>query len=207
MNILVNQPRQELLPAPDARLAQPMQELMVRVMGEAQQRQLRQLMVVGVARGVGASFISQHLALELAEVLGQVLIIEVCAEAGDDEILDGDLERLHATGSLVARTRLSLSTGLRLFGLGSDDSRRLMARLQARFPLVLWDMPPPTVAPVPLIAARVLDAIVLVAQAHKTRRQVARHVRERLEDSGGRVLGMVLNRTSNFIPEWLYRWL
>ena len=207
MSILVKQQRQGLAPARNPRLGQPMQELMVRVMHEAQQRHLHQLMLVGVARGVGTSFITQQLALQLAEVFGQVLIIEVCAEACDDEILEGDLERLRAPDSLVARTRLSHSTGLRLFGLGAGETRRLMARLQARFPLVLWDMPSPTVAPVPLIAARVLDAIVLVAQAHKTRRQVARHVRERLEQSGGQVLGVVLNRTTNCIPEWLYRWL
>jgi Mrp family chromosome partitioning ATPase len=52
-----------------------------------------------------------------------------------------------------------------------------------------------------------MDGVVLVAHANKTRRQVARYVSQRLQESGGEVLGLVLNRTLNFIPEWLYRWL
>ncbi|MET1080547.1 MAG: hypothetical protein ABWY06_21255 [Pseudomonas sp.] len=207
MNILVNQETLGLAASQDPQLTRPMQELMARVLRENRTRPMRQLMVVGVARGVGASFVAQQAASHLAEVFGQVLIIELCTEGRDDHRLDGDLEHLVSSGSLVARTRLSLNTGLRLFSLENEELRRLLTRLHERFPVVLWDMPPPTVTSVALVAAKVLDGIILVAQAGRTRRPVARHVRDRLEESGGQFLGVVLNRSANFIPDWLYRWL
>ncbi|MES2817989.1 MAG: hypothetical protein V4812_03280 [Pseudomonadota bacterium] len=191
----------------DRRLALPMQELMARVLREARQRRFTQMMVVGVTRRVGATFIAEQAAQELASAFGQILVVEVCDDAGDQELLEGDLERLRIPGQAVAKVRLSPATCLRLFGLGGDDTQVLFARLHAAFALVLWDMPPPSITPVSMIAAKCMDGIVLVAQANKTRRQVAQYVSQRLEESGGQLLGLVLNRTLNFIPEWLYRWL
>lgn len=191
----------------DRRLSLPMQELMARVLREARERQLNQLMFVGVARKVGTSFIAEQAAEELAAAFGQVLVVEVSADAGDGEVLDGDLERLCVPGHAVAKVNLSLDTSLRLFGIGNDETQALFARLHERFALVLWDMPPPTLSPASMIAASCMDGVVLVAEANKTRRQVAQYVANRLEESGGKLLGLVLNRTLNFIPEWLYRWL
>jgi Mrp family chromosome partitioning ATPase len=71
----------------------------------------------------------------------------------------------------------------------------------------VWDVPPLTTAPVALVLAREVDAIVLLTQAHRTRRQVALHTAQRLQESGGRLLGVVLNRSLNFIPAWIYRLL
>jgi len=207
MNISVNQQTLDQALAEDPRLALPMQELMARVLREARQRSLTQLMVVGVSRRVGTSFIAQQAAYQLAAAFGQVLVIEVSERAGDDEVLGGDLERLRVPGSSVARVALSLNTCLRLFGIGNADSQALMAHLQERFSLVLWDMPPPTCSPVAMVAAKVVDGVILVAVANKTRRQVAQYVSNRLEESGGQLLGVVMNRSLNFIPEWLYRWL
>lgn len=195
------------LPAGDLRLALPMQELMARVLREARQRRFNQMMIVGVARRVGATFICEQAARELAAAFGQVLVIEVCADAGDQELLEADLDRLLVPGQAVAKVRLSLATALRLFGLGGEATQTLFDHLHQRFALVLWDVPPPSISPVSMIAAKAMDGIVLVAQANRTRRQVAQYVSGRLQESGGQLLGLVLNRTLNFIPEWLYRWL
>lgn len=206
MNALNPQPL--VLPlSDDRRLSLPMQELMARVLREARLRKLNQLMIVGVARKVGASFIAVQAAEELAAAFGLILVVEVSADAGDQEQLEGDLERLRVPGQTVARVKLSLSTCLRLFGIGNDATEALFARLQQRFALVVWDMPPPTLSPVSMVAAKCMDGVVLVVHANKTRRQVAQYAGRRLQESGGELLGVVLNRTWNFIPEWLYRWL
>ncbi|MDD0841196.1 hypothetical protein [Pseudomonas sp. Gutcm_11s] len=195
------------LPAEDRRLAQPMQELMARVLREARERQFNQLMFVGVARRVGASFITQQAAEELAAAFGQVLVVEVSEQAPAGEGLEGDLDRLCSPGRSVARVGLSLADALRLFGIGNADTEALFERLNQRFALVLWDMPPPTQSPVAMVAAKCMSGVVLVAQANRTRRQVAQYAARRLQESGGELLGLVLNRSLNFIPDWLYRWL
>ncbi|WJN61579.1 hypothetical protein [Pseudomonas sp. SO81] len=195
------------LPAEDRRLAQPMQELMARVLREARERQFNQLMFVGVARRVGASFIAQQAAEEMAAAFGQVLVVEVSEQAPAAEGLEGDLDRLCSPGRSVARVGLSQADALRLFGIGNADTEALFERLNQRFALVLWDMPPPTQSPVAMVAAKCMSGVVLVAQANRTRRQVAQYAARRLQESGGELLGLVLNRSLNFIPDWLYRWL
>ncbi|MBL7213047.1 MAG: CpsD/CapB family tyrosine-protein kinase [Desulfobacteraceae bacterium] len=54
------------------------------------------------------------------------------------------------------------------------------------------------------ICAKV-DGVVLVIASGKTRRQIARKCKETLEEAGGRVLGVVLNRRRHYIPQWIYR--
>lgn len=206
MNAVNAQPHRPLS-ADDNRLELPMQELMARVLREARERQFNQLMIVGVAHQVGTSFIAQQAAEELAAAFGQVLVVEVSEQATSDNRLEGDLERLCSPGCSVAKVSLSLADALRLFGIGNADTEAFFEHLQKCFALVLWDFPPPTQSPAAMIAAKCMSGVVLVAQANRTRRQVARYAARRLQESGGELLGVVLNRSINFIPDWLYRWL
>ncbi len=54
------------------------------------------------------------------------------------------------------------------------------------------------------ICARV-DGVILVIESGKTRRQVALRAKKELEDAGGRVLGVILNRQKHYIPGWIYK--
>ena len=54
------------------------------------------------------------------------------------------------------------------------------------------------------ICAKV-DGVVLVLASGNTRRQIARKCKETLEEAGGRILGVVLNRRRHYIPQWIYR--
>ena len=45
----------------------------------------------------------------------------------------------------------------------------------------------------------------LVLEAGKTRRQVAIRARKELEEAGGKLLGVVLNKRRYYIPDWIYR--
>lgn len=191
----------------EARLRFPMQEIMARVLRDATDEALTQLMFIGVARKVGTTFVAQQAASHLAAAFGSVLVIEVSANVDDSEMLAGDLKRLRVPNHSVVRISLSVNSCLKLLGHGGESPTKLAERLREHFDLVLWDMPSPTFAPVSIVAARHMNSIVLVAQANKSRRHAAKYVCDRLEDSGGNVLGVVLNRTLNFIPEWLYRWL
>ena len=47
--------------------------------------------------------------------------------------------------------------------------------------------------------------MVLVLEAGKTRKQVAVRAKQELEEAGGKLLGVVLNRRKFYIPEWIYK--
>ena len=56
------------------------------------------------------------------------------------------------------------------------------------------------------IASRV-DAVVLIVRAGKTRRRELKQAIAAVAGAGGRVVGVVLNRHTPALPEWLERWL
>jgi Mrp family chromosome partitioning ATPase len=53
--------------------------------------------------------------------------------------------------------------------------------------------------------SRQVDGVVLVLAAEDTRWPVAERVKESIERSGGRVLGIVLNKRRYHIPPCIYR--
>ena len=175
-------------------LALPMQELLARMLGEGRERAMKQVMLVGAASRVGTSFIARHWASQLASAFGNVLLIEVRPEVADE----------YTAAESPAAITMPQHTCL---GLAGNGSATLPRDWLEAFGLILWDVPPLTAAPVALVLARNVDGIVLLTQAHRTRRQVAMHTALRLQESGGRLLGVVLNRTLNFIPGWIYRLL
>ncbi|MFB3123892.1 MAG: cobalamin biosynthesis protein CobQ, partial [Candidatus Binatia bacterium] len=52
-----------------------------------------------------------------------------------------------------------------------------------------------------------VDGVVLVVESGRTRRQVAFNAKKQLEEAGGKLLGVVLNKRRYYIPEFIYRWL
>jgi len=50
-----------------------------------------------------------------------------------------------------------------------------------------------------------VDGIIMVILSGKTRRQIAIKAKETMEDTGGKLLGVVLNRRKYYIPESIYR--
>jgi Mrp family chromosome partitioning ATPase len=69
---------------------------------------------------------------------------------------------------------------------------------------VLFDAPPVNHFDEGLALSGMVDGVVMVIQAEKTRWEVAQSAKQRLEDSGGRILGVVLNKRKFYIPKWLY---
>ncbi len=80
--------------------------------------------------------------------------------------------------------------------LGSQKMRQLIEQLKSRADVVLFDTPPA----IPVTDATVLaiqtDGVLLVADAGRTRRNMARQVVENLRQVGANLLGVALNRLS-----------
>ena len=86
----------------------------------------------------------------------------------------------------------------------SDRFDMLLQSTRKSFDYVILDCAPVGNFPdSQTICARV-DGVILVIESGKTRRHVALRAKKELEDAGGRVLGVILNRRKHYIPGWIY---
>jgi len=88
--------------------------------------------------------------------------------------------------------------------LSAPGLRTALEGLRSKYDWVIVDGPPATVYSDAGILAPLVDGVVLVVQAEKTRWQVAEQAKRALEESGAQVLGAVLSRRQFHIPEALY---
>ena len=88
---------------------------------------------------------------------------------------------------------------------GSDQFNMLMQATRKSFDYVIVDCAPVGGFPDAQAICGRVDGVILVIESGKTRSQVALRAKKELEDAGGRVLGVVLNRRKHYIPEWIYK--
>ena len=88
--------------------------------------------------------------------------------------------------------------------LSAEHLKQRVGELCAAFNYVLVDAPPVSECAASLTYGRLADGVVLVLEAHATRREAARKVKESLEAANVRLLGAVLNKRTFPIPEALY---
>jgi capsular exopolysaccharide synthesis family protein len=89
--------------------------------------------------------------------------------------------------------------------LESGYLRALTDHLKNQWDWVLFDCPPVNSYSDSVGMACMADGIVLVVRAEKTRWESVRSAQERLQNCGGRILGVVLNKRSFYIPSWIYK--
>jgi Mrp family chromosome partitioning ATPase len=87
----------------------------------------------------------------------------------------------------------------------SDRTRALFRQLRERFDYVLMCAPPVGQYADSIHLSQLTDGVVLVIEAHKTRRSRAQKVKERLDEARVPLLGVVLNNRTFPIPYALYR--
>lgn len=88
---------------------------------------------------------------------------------------------------------------------GAERLSEFVGDLRTRFHYVLISAPPVGLCTDAVILGRVSDGVVLVIEAHATRRETAREAKEAFSAAGVRLLGAVLNNRTFPIPEMLYR--
>jgi len=77
--------------------------------------------------------------------------------------------------------------------------------LRKKYDLVLIDSISAASSPDGIEIARRVDGVVLVVEAEKTRWQVVENLKEKIENSGGNILGLVFNKRRFYIPENIYQ--
>ena len=151
------------------------------VLVDANLRTPSQHAAFGVERGSG-----------LTEVVTQALPLERAVRNGNRSplpLLTSGRPASHPTGVLGAPALSAALDGLR-----------------AKYNLVIVDGSPATVYSDASILAPLMDGVVLVIQAERTRWEVAEQAKRVLEESGANLLGAVLSRRRFHIPKALYGW-
>lgn len=89
--------------------------------------------------------------------------------------------------------------------LSSDRLRSRIAELRATFDYVLIDAPAVSSCGDAILLGQMVEGVILVVEAHSTRRESARMAKEALEQANVRLFGAILNNRTFPIPEALYR--
>ena len=91
--------------------------------------------------------------------------------------------------------------------LGGAAWEETLGALRDQFDVIIVDSPPLLdFADAPLLG-RAADGVILVLTAELTRWEVAQHGKDLLEGAGASLLGVVLNRKPQYIPDVFYRFL
>jgi len=77
--------------------------------------------------------------------------------------------------------------------------------LRQKYDLILIDSSSASSSPDGIEISRGVDGVILVVEAEKTRWQVVENLKEKIENSGGNILGMVFNKRRFYIPESIYQ--
>ncbi len=140
---------------------------------------------------------SQHLFFNIKPEVGWEDVIQ------DDGPIDKALYQIGETRLFISPvSQHSASTPQMINSLQMDT---FLKKLRQRFDLILIDSPPATTSSEGLSISSKVDGVVLVLEAEKTRWPVAENVKERITQSGGKILGIVLNKRRFYIPEFIYR--
>jgi capsular exopolysaccharide synthesis family protein len=89
----------------------------------------------------------------------------------------------------------------------SPSFSNFLTEMQETFDYIVLDGPPVFRSAECMLLARKVDATILVIESGKTRKQIALRAIQQIEDAGGKILGIVLNRRKFYIPDWLYKHL
>ena len=199
-------------------------QLLATMVFRSQPTSPRILMFIGAGSGVKTTSVCLMFAQFLSERLGQKILL--CDANFTDRDLSGTFGSKTSPGVTdvlagnadISETTHVFSKNLDMLPAGkdsllpatllsiSDNMRNGMEKLLEGYDLVLLDASP-LPGPESFNLAKIVDGIVVVAQAEKTRREVLRTTREQLDLVGAKLVGSILNQRKFHIPIWLYRYL
>lgn len=172
-------------------------------------RPLHTLLVTGVDPGEGKSTTLANLAVVMAQGGKQVIAVDCDLRRPSLNKLFGLPAEPGLTSALLESAngvpmQTTAAPGLRLLSsgplppnpselLGSRPFEELLGRLAAGADIVLLDAPPIIAVSDAAVLASKVDGVILVINAGKTRRDLARRAKSLLEKVNARVLGVVLN--------------
>jgi Mrp family chromosome partitioning ATPase len=188
---------------------------------------IRAVGVTSCRSGEGVSTIALHMALAASAArTGKVLLVDAnlarprvhecfaaSREPGLAEMIGGvqgpeaSIQTTQTSDLSIVAAGISVSSGSPPAGISEKFLAQALATWKSHFDLIVVDMPAASDAGLHLPLAGLVDGVVLVVEHERIRWEVARRVTWHLGQAGGHVLGVVLNKRTQHIPEWLYRTL
>ncbi|MFH1313602.1 MAG: CpsD/CapB family tyrosine-protein kinase [Candidatus Eisenbacteria bacterium] len=181
----------------------------------------RVLLVSSSIAGEGTTETVVGLGLTLAVVLGRKTAIVDCnshhpdlhtrfgtPKEGLNEYLQGEIPIERALVNTTVPNLHVMPLGENFDTLTSYDEgdlEKFVTALREKFDYVLVDSAPVGVNPESVALCDKVDAVVLVVKHGKTRREVVMRTREIIERAGGKLLGVVFNKRTFPIPDFVYR--
>ena len=208
----------------DGRVGEPYSILAhrLRSAGDSSSQAPRSVGVTSCAHGEGASTVAANLAVAAAEICERpVLLIDLnTARPGLPALfgMTGDLglrdalSCSHSPGECARPTRVKNLSLLAVdptaahqpIALESSFVNDMLQALRAEFDLIVLDLPTADSSDCFALAG-LLDGVLLVVESERTRCEVASRAKRRLTDAHANLLGVVLNKKPQHIPDWLYQ--
>ena len=87
--------------------------------------------------------------------------------------------------------------------LGPSEIDDLLEKLKTRFDFIFIDSPPENVFSMGLATSTSVNGVVLVLDSEKTCLDAAKNITDKITNNGGKVLGVVVNKQRNYVPEFI----
>jgi protein-tyrosine kinase len=215
----------QTMPAPDRHVKETLAALHHRIDTMLPEPGGKTLQFMGTHRGEGTSVLVREFAKICAFNLGKSVVLldanqrepsqlrffNIEPQHGWEECLRDTIpfeNTVHRVGEeklYVGQVSVHAAYAPRVFDLPQIGP--FFEGLKQNFDLILIDAPPAGVSPDGFALSRRMDGVVLVVEAEKTRRLVAKRVVADIEQHGGHVLGVILNNRRYPIPSFVYKWL
>ena len=176
---------------------------------------------IGTRQGEGASTVANEFARVSAARFGQrVLLLDADPFKAPQAPPDGmelddrgpaaspnpdDLAPYQIGNASLFVCTLPHGNGSAKSAVGSPRADGFWERLRQRFDLVLVDSLPAATSSDGLAISSMVDGVILVVEAENTRWPVVQTLKDSVLRSGGKVLGIVLNKRKYYIPRFIYR--
>ena len=88
---------------------------------------------------------------------------------------------------------------------GSQKINKLLPSVEKlNYKVIIIDLPSISEGIAVLKSSAISDGIIYVIESEKVRREVIQHAKDKLDNVGANIFGVVLNKRRFYIPKWLY---
>jgi capsular exopolysaccharide synthesis family protein len=178
---------------------------------------VKSVLFLGISRGAGASTAALNFARSLAQDIdARVLLINADFRDPSASIDTAAYGLINFVESPNVAPAPVLQGHLHVVPCGrgyadpavlfqSKRFRAFLGQCKQQYDYVVIDGPPLDEAPESIALCSNMDGVMLVLDAGHTHRRIALRAKSRIEQAGGTILGVVLNRRRFYIPNWLYK--
>jgi hypothetical protein len=181
---------------------------------------MRQVVFSGIRENADSAALCLRIAEALAnQITARVCLVETERRADSEQLVFGgaraDVGDTPEPAGAVRASSLQLKRNLWLVPVtvwrSAEDAatlpwvRRRLGELRSEFDYAVIHAPPAGTSGEAETLARLTDGLVLVVEAHRTRRVSARATQQKLQAANVQILGAILSGRTFPIPERLYR--